>query len=88
MYAKVCVRVCVSVHPTVCAYACAFLISDCVRARSCVSDTPQFRGRNPYFFRENPYQSVDILHLCIDVSRKCSRDSYLDAVMQNNLDIM
>ena len=31
------------------------------------TDTPQFRGGNPYFFRENPYQSVSFNHLCIDV---------------------
>ena len=32
--------------------------------------------------------SIRILHLCNDVSRKCSRDSYLDAVMQTNCDIV
>ena len=26
------------------------------------SDTPQFRGGNPYFFRENPYQSVSFIY--------------------------
>ena len=26
------------------------------------ADTPQFRGRNPYFFRENPYQSVSFIY--------------------------
>ena len=25
-------------------------------------DTPQFRGGNPYFFRENPYQSVSFIY--------------------------
>ena len=40
-------------------------------------DTPQFRGGNPYFFSEN--LSIRILHLCIDVSRKRSRDSYREA---------
>ena len=42
------------------------------------TDTPQFRGGNPYFFSENPY--TRIIHLCIDLSRKRSRDSYRDAV--------
>ena len=27
-----------------------------------LSDTPQFRGGNPYFFRENPYQSVSFIY--------------------------
>ena len=26
------------------------------------TDTPQFRGGNPYFFRENPYQSVSFIY--------------------------
>ena len=26
------------------------------------SDTPQFRGGNPYFFSENPYQSVSFIY--------------------------
>ena len=26
------------------------------------ADTPQFRGGNPYFFRENPYQSVSFIY--------------------------
>ena len=26
------------------------------------SDTPQFRGGNPYFFNENPYQSVSFIY--------------------------
>ena len=25
-------------------------------------DTPQFRGGNPYFFIENPYQSVSFIY--------------------------
>ena len=25
------------------------------------ADTPQFRGGNPYFFSENPYQSVSFI---------------------------
>ena len=31
------------------------------------SDTPQFRGGNPYFFSENLYQSVSFLfvHRCV-----------------------
>ena len=37
---------------------------------------PQFRGGNPYFFRENLYQSVYF----IDVSRHFSRDSHREAV--------
>ena len=47
---------------------------------SVIADTPQFRGGNPYFFSENPYQSVSFI--CINVSRKGkrSRDSYHDAV--------
>ena len=27
-----------------------------------VADTPQFRGGNPYFFSENPYQSVSFIY--------------------------
>ena len=26
------------------------------------ADTPQFRGGNPYFFSENPYQSVSFIY--------------------------
>ena len=26
------------------------------------TDTPQFRGGNPYFFSENPYQSVSFIY--------------------------
>ena len=26
------------------------------------ADTPQFRGGNPYFFNENPYQSVSFIY--------------------------
>ena len=29
------------------------------------TDTPQFRGGNPYFFTENPYQSVSFMHASI-----------------------
>ena len=27
------------------------------------TDTPQFRGGNPYFFSENPYQSVSFIYV-------------------------
>ena len=27
-----------------------------------LSDTPQFLGGNPYFFNENPYQSVSFIY--------------------------
>ena len=27
-----------------------------------LADTPQFRGGNPYFFSENPYQSVSFIY--------------------------
>ena len=27
-----------------------------------MADPPQFRGGNPYFFRENPYQSVSFIY--------------------------
>ena len=47
------------------------------------TDTPQFRGGNPYFFSENPYQSVSFI--CINVSRKRSRDSYHDAVFAKKI---
>ena len=30
-----------------------------------ISDTPQFRGGNPYFFSENPYQSVSFIYAWI-----------------------
>ena len=30
--------------------------------RATQTDTPQFRGGNPYFFSENPYQSVSFIY--------------------------
>ena len=51
-----------------------------------LTDTPQFRGRNPYFFSENPYQSVSFIYA--SMYHKCSRNSYHDAVMQKNGDIV
>ena len=38
---------------------------------------------NPYFFNENLYQSVSFI-VCIDVSRKRSRDSYRDEVCKKS----
>ena len=29
------------------------------------TDTPQFRGGNPYFFRENLYQSVSFIYASV-----------------------
>ena len=37
------------------------LLGGCCISLDC-SDTPQFRGGNPYFFRENPYQSVSFIY--------------------------
>ena len=40
------------------------------------TDTPQFRGGNPYFFCENLYQSVSFIY------------AYRDAVYKKNRDIV
>ena len=34
------------------------------------TDTPQFRGGNPYFFRENPYQSVSFIYVSMQQRTK------------------
>ena len=32
-----------------------------IKIQDGIADTPQFRGGNPYFFSENPYQSVSFI---------------------------
>ena len=34
------------------------------------TDTPQFRGGNPFFFRENPYQSVSFIYTSMCIAKK------------------
>ena len=35
-----------------------------------IADTPQFRGGNPYFFSENPYQSVSFIYVSMTLYRE------------------
>ena len=57
-----------------------FRIKDaCCSADDIIADTPQFRGGKSVYFQLKSV-SIRILHLCIDVSQKRSRDSYRDAV--------
>ena len=45
-------------RPTISALTVWLYVWTCPRS----TDTPQFRGGNPYFFRENPYQSVSLIY--------------------------
>ena len=43
------------------------------------TDTPQFREGNPYFFSENPYQSVSFIYASM-YRENVHANSYRDAV--------
>ena len=51
-----------------------------------LSDTPQFRGGNPYFFSENPYQSVSFIYA--SMYRENVHAIYIAMQFAKNLDIV
>ena len=52
------------------------------------ADTPQFRGGNPYFFSENPYQSVSFIYQSFIyqcIAKTFTRFIYHDAVFAKKI---